>query len=178
LFRGELDWIVMKALEKDRNRRYETVSAFAADVQRYLNDEPVLACPPSAWYKFRKFARRNKRALAMASVVALAVLLAVAVLVTSTLLIAREQQATQNALQAETEAKERERREANFHRITMAHQHLSADNLGRALKLLEVCPEDLREWEWHYLMRLCRVEPTIIRDKAEFNGVAFRPDGE
>ena len=48
LVRGELDWIVMKALEKDRNRRYETASAFAADVQRYLNDEPVLACPPSA----------------------------------------------------------------------------------------------------------------------------------
>src|SRR5262249_19691447 len=50
LFRGELDWIVLKALEKDRNRRYETASAFAADVQRYLHDEPVLACPPSAWY--------------------------------------------------------------------------------------------------------------------------------
>jgi eukaryotic-like serine/threonine-protein kinase len=49
LFRGELDWIVMKALEKDRNRRYETASSFAADVQRYLHDEPVQACPPSAW---------------------------------------------------------------------------------------------------------------------------------
>src|SRR5262249_49167833 len=58
LFRGELDWIVMKALEKDRSRRYETASAFAADVQRYLADEPVLACPPSAGYRFRKFARR------------------------------------------------------------------------------------------------------------------------
>jgi serine/threonine protein kinase len=60
LFRGELDWIVMKALEKDRNRRYESASAFAADVLRYLNDEPVQACPPSAWYRVRKFARRNK----------------------------------------------------------------------------------------------------------------------
>jgi eukaryotic-like serine/threonine-protein kinase len=60
LFRGELDWIVMKALEKDRNRRYESASAFAADVQRYLNDEPVLACPPSISYRLRKFARRHK----------------------------------------------------------------------------------------------------------------------
>src|SRR5262249_46616380 len=60
LLRGELDWVVMKALEKDRNRRYESASAFAADVQRYLHDEPVLACPPSAWYRCRKFARRNK----------------------------------------------------------------------------------------------------------------------
>ena len=50
----------MKALEKDRTRRYETANGFAADVQRYLADEPVEACPPSAWYRFRKFARRNK----------------------------------------------------------------------------------------------------------------------
>src|SRR5205807_1960723 len=64
LVRGELDWIVMKALDKDRNRRYETASAFAADVQRYLNDEPVQACPPSAGYRLRKFARRNKRPVA------------------------------------------------------------------------------------------------------------------
>jgi len=72
LLRGELDWIVMKALEKDRNRRYETASAFAADVQRYLKDEPVLACPPSAWYRFRKFTRRKKAPLAMAACVFLA----------------------------------------------------------------------------------------------------------
>ena len=60
LVRGELDWIVMKALEKDRNRRYETANGFAMDVQRYLADEPVQACPPSARYRLRKFARRNK----------------------------------------------------------------------------------------------------------------------
>jgi tetratricopeptide (TPR) repeat protein len=69
LVRGELDWLVMRALEKDRNRRYESASAFAADVRRYLNDEPVLACPPSAWYRFRKFARRKKAALATAALV-------------------------------------------------------------------------------------------------------------
>jgi len=72
LVRGELDWIVMKALEKDRNRRYETASGLAADLRRYLDDEPVQACPPSARYRFRKFARRNRVALAMASVVATA----------------------------------------------------------------------------------------------------------
>jgi hypothetical protein len=69
LFRGELDWIVMKALEKDRNRRYETANAFAMDVQRYLSDEPVQACPPSAWYRFRKFTRRKKTALAFAGLI-------------------------------------------------------------------------------------------------------------
>jgi serine/threonine protein kinase len=67
LCRGELDWIVMKALEKDRNRRYETASAFAADVQRYLHGEPVQACPPSAAYKFRKYARRHRKAFALAA---------------------------------------------------------------------------------------------------------------
>src|SRR5262249_48629347 len=68
MVRGELDWIVMKCLEKDRNRRYETVSGLIADLQRYLHDEPVLACPPSAAYRFRKLARRNRRTLAMVSV--------------------------------------------------------------------------------------------------------------
>ncbi len=62
LLRGELDWIAMKALDKDRSRRYETASAFAADVERYLRDEPVTACPPSAWYRLRKLARRQRGA--------------------------------------------------------------------------------------------------------------------
>jgi serine/threonine protein kinase/Flp pilus assembly protein TadD len=66
LVRGEIDWIVMKALEKDRSHRYETANGLAMDLQRYLADEPVLACPPSAWYRFRKFARRNRGALATA----------------------------------------------------------------------------------------------------------------
>jgi tetratricopeptide (TPR) repeat protein/serine/threonine protein kinase len=69
LVRGELDWIVMKALEKDRGRRYETANGFAMDVQRYLADEPVLACPPSAGYRLRKFARRNKTALTLAGLI-------------------------------------------------------------------------------------------------------------
>jgi serine/threonine protein kinase len=69
LVRGELDWIVMKALEKDRNRRYDTASAFAADVQHYLADEPVLAGPPSTTYRLRKFLRRNRVALTVSLLV-------------------------------------------------------------------------------------------------------------
>jgi tetratricopeptide (TPR) repeat protein/serine/threonine protein kinase len=61
--RGELDWIVMKALEKDRGRRYESASGFAADVRRYLDDEPVQACPPSTTYRLRKFVRRHRAGL-------------------------------------------------------------------------------------------------------------------
>lgn len=70
LVRGELDWIVMKTLEKDRNRRYETAAGFAADVQRYLNDEPVQVFPPSGWYRFRKYARKHKKVLATVGVFA------------------------------------------------------------------------------------------------------------
>jgi tetratricopeptide (TPR) repeat protein len=69
LVRGELDWVVMKALEKDRTRRYESASAFAQDVQRYLHDEPVQAGPPSAAYRLRKFARRHRGPLLAAAVI-------------------------------------------------------------------------------------------------------------
>jgi serine/threonine protein kinase/WD40 repeat protein len=71
---GELDWIVMKALEKDRSRRYETANAFAMDVERYLANEPVLACPPSAAYRLRKFALRNKAAVLTGALVFVALL--------------------------------------------------------------------------------------------------------
>jgi tetratricopeptide (TPR) repeat protein len=90
LVRGELDWIVMKALEKDRNRRYETANGLALDIQRYLADEPVQACPPSAWYRFRKLARRHRLALAMASVVTAALILLLAGLSAGVLLLNQE----------------------------------------------------------------------------------------
>src|SRR5262245_50982206 len=78
MLRGELDWIVMKALEKDRNRRYETANGFAMDVQRYLADEPVLACPPSAGYRLRKFVQRNKGTVLAGSLLILMLVLGVA----------------------------------------------------------------------------------------------------
>ncbi len=112
LFRGELDWIVMKALEKDRSRRYETASEFAQDVQRYLDDEPVQACPPSTMYRFRKFARRNKATLLAASVIALAVLLGAGV---STWQAIRATAERDRALEAEWKASvEKETTQAAF----------------------------------------------------------------
>ena len=74
----DLDWIVMKAIEKDRTRRYETANGLALDIQRFLADEPVSAGPPGAGYEFRKFARRNKTALRVAAAIA-AVLVAATV---------------------------------------------------------------------------------------------------
>src|SRR3974390_2095533 len=72
LFRGELDWIVMKALEKDRTRRYESASAFAADIEHYLRDQPVRARPATTWNRLQKFARRNKGTVLAASLILLA----------------------------------------------------------------------------------------------------------
>jgi serine/threonine protein kinase/tetratricopeptide (TPR) repeat protein len=77
--RGELDWIVMKCLEKERTRRYETANGLARDIQRYLNDEPVEAGPPSATYKLRKFARKHRRLLAGAGAFALLLIVATGV---------------------------------------------------------------------------------------------------
>jgi tetratricopeptide (TPR) repeat protein len=70
LVRGELDWIVMKALEKDRARRYETANGLAGDIQRYFNGEPVEACPPSAGYRLRKYARKYKKVLTAVGTIA------------------------------------------------------------------------------------------------------------
>ena len=67
LVRGDLDWIVMKALDKDRTRRYDTANGFANDVQRYLNDDAVVACPPSAAYRFRNLVAETEwRSLSLA----------------------------------------------------------------------------------------------------------------
>src|SRR5438874_8799730 len=87
LVRGDLDWIVMKCLEKDRMRRYETANGLASDIQRHLNNEPVVARPPSTVYRLQKLARRNKTAFATGFVMALATLLAFVALAISNLRI-------------------------------------------------------------------------------------------
>jgi WD40 repeat protein/serine/threonine protein kinase len=114
LVRGELDWIVMRCLDKDRTRRYETANGLARDVERYLKDEPVEACPPTAGYRLRKFARKNRKLLATAAAFAVLLLLGVtgsawqAVRATEAEGVARanERQADANAAQARDKEKE------------------------------------------------------------------------
>jgi eukaryotic-like serine/threonine-protein kinase len=104
LLRGELDWVVMKCLEKQRDRRYETANGLARDIQRYLADEMVEARPPSAGYRLRKFARKHRAALA--SAIAIAVLLVAGLSVSLWQMfraITAEAQAMQNAQQARDE---------------------------------------------------------------------------
>ena len=106
LVRGELDWIVMKALEKDRNRRYETANGLAADLRRYLDDEPVQACPPSAAYRLRKLARRNKALLTMLAVVFLALIAGTAVATWQAIRATHSDGLARTRLQAEVKAQD------------------------------------------------------------------------
>src|SRR5262245_14368360 len=166
--RGELDWIVRKALERDRNRRYESASAFAADVQRYLADEPVQACPPSAWYRFRKFARRNRAALVTAAVVALAALAVLAgALWHNAQLAAKVREVEEQQRQAQREA---ERADANFNRTLEAvdkflsqlgHERL-AQVPGMEQVRREVLEEALRFFEG--FLREKGDEPAVRRE--------------
>jgi tetratricopeptide (TPR) repeat protein len=100
LLKGDLDWIVMKALEKDRTRRFETANALAVDVQRYLNNEPVTARPPSNTYRFQKLVRRNKTVFTAIGAVAAALVIGFGF---SLYLFVREREAHQRALAAERE---------------------------------------------------------------------------
>jgi WD40 repeat protein len=173
LLAGELDWIVMKALEKDRQRRYESASAFAADIQRYLADQPVEACPPSAIYRLRKFARRNKTTLTAAIIVATVLLGgAAAAAVLHEMNLARYntdltrlnedlQRATTRAQSLQHVAEENERRTGDAlyaADINRAASSLEGGDTRGALVLLNrhsPGPDepDRRGFEWWYLHR-------------------------
>jgi serine/threonine protein kinase/tetratricopeptide (TPR) repeat protein len=103
---GDLDWIVMKALEKDRNRRYETVNGFAIDIQCYLADEPVQACPPSASYRLRKFVQRNKGPVLAVCIVLLVLLGGVIGTTLGLIEAGRQRDTAEAAALAEKQAKE------------------------------------------------------------------------
>jgi tetratricopeptide (TPR) repeat protein len=107
--RGELDWIVMTALEKDRNRRYETATAFAADVQRYLTGEAVLAVPPSAGYRLKTLARKHRAALATAAAIALLLVAGAAVGTWQAVRATRAEAAARLAQHAEAQRAEGEK---------------------------------------------------------------------
>jgi len=111
--RGDLDWIVVKTLEKDRNRRYETASGLAMDIQRYLDDEPVLARPPSNWYRLQKLVRRNRIVFLAGGAVGAVLLIGT---VTSTWLFIKERAALRSAVAARQEA------ESALHEVELQHE--------------------------------------------------------
>jgi serine/threonine protein kinase/tetratricopeptide (TPR) repeat protein len=171
LVRGELDWIVMKALEKDRSRRYETANGFAMDVQRYLADEPVLACPPSGWYRLRKFARRNKRALGTAAVLAVALLAGVGAVAGSLGWAARDRSARQAILDQHIAQAVRDA-EASYQRDELAEASAAvkrADGLLTTGQENEELRQQVRRWQAALAMaaRLdeIRLEQSAVKDE-------------
>jgi tetratricopeptide (TPR) repeat protein len=155
LFRGELDWIVMKALEKDRNRRYETASGFARDIQRYLADEPVLACPPSVWYRFCKLARRNKALFATAAVVMATLLLASAAVTWKWL-------DADAARQAESLAKDQAKEALALAQKRGEQLRQDLDRLNAANRLVESAHLLATQGHWHEAERKL-TEATMLR---------------
>jgi serine/threonine protein kinase/tetratricopeptide (TPR) repeat protein len=131
LVRRELDWVVMKCLEKQRTRRYDSAGGLARDVERYLNDEPIEARPPSAWYRFAKFGRRNKVALVTVAVVAVSLVLGTAVSVWQAVAAtrARADLAAKNAELADEQAKVQARFELAQKAIALFHTGVSEDVL-------------------------------------------------
>jgi serine/threonine protein kinase/WD40 repeat protein len=187
LLRGDLDWIVLKALEKDRTRRYETANGLAQDVRRHLGNEPISARPPTAAYRFQKLARRNKLVFAGAGALAAALLIGLAL---STWQFLEKSAAYRRAARAEQEQSRLRlaaetagqlavaqalvaRRQAYAADMNLAQAALAANNLGRAQELLNrhrpdgksqisdfksQIPVDLRGWEWRYLWQQCQSE--------------------
>ncbi len=146
--RGDLDWIVMKALEKDRRRRYETAADFARDVQRYLDQQPVIARPPSPWYRFSKFARRNKVLFTTASIVLLALVAGTAVS-TWQAIRATDAKAEADRLREETEDFSDRLKEAN---VLLDSARANADQerwplaLAQYTKATELQPDHYLTW--------------------------------
>jgi len=147
LVRGELDWIVMKALEKDRNRRYETANGFAMDMQRFLAGEPVQAVPPSAGYRLRKLARKHRTALTAAAAILLLLATGTAV---STWQAVRAAEAEREAQRAAAAAMEAQQAEAEQRRLAEANaqkarneEHRAKQQEAQAKAVLEFLQNDV-----------------------------------
>ncbi|MGD9791342.1 MAG: protein kinase [Phycisphaerales bacterium] len=155
---GDLDWIVMKALEKDRSRRYQTALALSEDVQRHLSGQAVEAAPPSLVYRVRKFARRNRALVVGGGAVVVALVLGVVGTSLALVEAGRERasavEQTERAEAAEAMAL-RGKREAEYEayiaNIEAASGALESNDAARLRARLDACVTERRGWEWLYL---------------------------
>jgi WD40 repeat protein/serine/threonine protein kinase len=192
LLRGDLDWVAMKCLEKDRTRRYATANDLATDVQNYLDGEPVIARPPSNVYRLRKLITRHRRAFA--ALIAITATLIAGVTI-STWQAVRATKAEGNAHAAQAQESqlrrmaEQEKTSARLNEyvadINLAKQSLDAGNYGRAVQLLDKhrpAPgePDLRGFEWRYLWQISRGDAHIAFPTQEgpVQSLAVSPGGD
>ena len=189
--KGELDWIVMKALEKDRERRYESAGDLARDVGRYLNDEPVDACPPSKTYLLRRTVRRHKTFLLFMAAVILSLILGLvgttwqAMVATDAKDLARQRLDETNRQREIAEQRKESLRQSLYAAdIGTAYEvWLTGNQQWAVAKLEELRPHenesDLRGFEWHYLWRLCHSGRQMLpKHGGDVYGVAFSSDGK
>ena len=190
--RGDLDWIVMKCLEKDRTRRYASTSDLVADVQRFLDGDTVLARPPSNIYLLRKFLRRHQRAVAAATAIAVTLLAGITVSTWQAVRATIAERKAESGQKVETELRRRaEEESATAHLneyvadINLVQQSLAAENYARAAQLLQKHrpahgEPDLRGFEWRYLWTQTRGdERTELGSLGEpVQTVAVSPTGE
>ena len=181
--RGDLDWIVMKTLEKDRTRRYETANALAMDITRHLTNEAVLARPPSAAYRFQKLLRRNKFVFAAIGAVALALVIGIVGSTSQAFRALRAEQEQVRLRHLAEQAAGQTRRHAYAADMRAADVAIHENNLGYAqglLKRYSPAPgeEDLRGVEWRYLWQACRSDALkSFPHDAIVNQAVFSPDG-
>jgi serine/threonine protein kinase len=165
LVRGELDWIVMKALEKDRTRRYETANSLARDIERYLADEPVEACPPSAGYRLKKFARKYKKPLAVSAAFVLLLVVGVVASTWQAVRATRAEEKTGRALEQVTQ--EQQKTEAALTRVTAEQQKTKAAlATERAVKKQTV--KSLNTLTDDVVERLFAQQPVLGEDEKAF----------
>ena len=168
--RGDLDWIALKAMEKDRTRRYQSASELAADVARHLADDPVVARPPSVPYRLTKLLRKNKVPVAAATVVFLALL---AGLGASTSFFLREQAARI----AEADQRTVAQWQSYVANVAAADLHLQNRDVREARRRLAMCEPALRGWEWQYLFAKSDGSLATLRAADNVMSVWLSPDG-
>jgi len=194
LVRGDLDWIVMKALEKDRTRRYETANSLAMDIHRHLNNEPVIARPASTAYKLQKAWRRNKVVLASVAAVVTALIVGLTVSIWQAVRATSAEQAARekatlavaernNAVEARRAADlQRTNAERNLYvaNMNLFQPAWEQNNIDRVRQLLEeTATYPQRSFEWYYWQRQAHLDLRTLRGRlGEVSAVAFSPDGQ
>jgi WD40 repeat protein len=176
----DLETIVLKAIDKEPSRRYQTAAELAADLRRFLADEPIRARRVGPWERAWRWARRRPAAAALVLMSGLAALALVGVVV-RTLDYQRLQVANaqiEQARQAEAVQLQRAERYQYLHHIGLVHAGWRDGELNQAERLLEECPPDQRHWEWNYLARLCRASLfTFNGHTTSVFDAAYSPDG-
>ncbi len=194
ILKGDLDWVVMKALEKDRTRRYQSVDDFSEDISSYLAGDAIQARPPSTWYQVRKFANRHRGLVA--ALLAIGITLLIGIMGTTygllqanqkTQLAERKSQEAleerANAVDAEGRAtvdSQRARDSEAAAKFQLAVARYDADRAVEARTLLHQIPQEYRDnFEWHYCNRRFQgSDITCYGHTSDVNEVAFTPDGK